>query len=177
MATEFDDDDSASVVSAGVSSSSDDDDVLTLVEAPRRRQPAGQLGGYRPEFASVFKGAHAEVDYVDLETGAVFRCLNADEDAFAIQHAHKPSHFKYAITVAREVAGLLDPSRWEALTALLAEAEEHAKERLPWPLPLTDEVDTQLLSTKNREVVAVSVSNTVLTTARSYVGWVTVTVH
>lgn len=182
MATEFDDD-SASVASTGVSSSSDsddDDDTLTPAVAaapPRRRRPVGQLGGYRPTFASAFKGAHGKVDYVDLQTGAVFRCLNKDEDIFAIQHAQKPPHFKYAITVARDCAKLLNSLRWEALTALLGEAEEHAEQRLPWPLPLTDAVDTLLLSTRTREVVTVSVSGTVLTTPRSYVGWVTITVN
>lgn len=163
------------MASEGDSDSDRDGSVVPPFTRPRR--PTGQLGAYTPTFASAFRGAHASVEYVDLETGAVYRCLNEDTGLFAVQHARRPTHFKYAISVVTDVAGLLDPSRWETLTELLSEAEEFAETRASWPPPVLGATDTTLLSTSKREVVAVSVSNTVLTRPRTYVGTVTITVH
>ncbi len=108
-----------------------------------------------------------------MESGSVYRALDPDAGVYAVQHARKPVHIKYAIDVVTDVAELLDASRWGGLEARAKELEDQGGVAPPLFL---DTHEAVLLSVASREMVTVQVSSTVLTTPRGNVGWVIITV-
>jgi hypothetical protein len=129
-----------------------------------------------PTFKNTFQGAHDSIDFVDLATGDVFRCIAADENQFAVQIASRVAHFTYAIKVATEVAGLLDPGR---VAALVAEKERRLDTQR-FGVPGTRSLEprsTELLDTRTHEVVLAELSAVVLTRPRGHVGRLVVTLR